>query len=105
MWPEFEAAPRWIRDFVPLVALLALIFVLSSRPAPVERGREAADFTLYKIAHLVVYGVLTWLWWRALSPRREIGWPALLSAAALSVLYGVPDRLGPARRRVHLHCK
>jgi VanZ family protein len=36
---------------------------------------------------------LTWLWWRVLTPKREVGWSILLTAVALTILYGISDEI------------
>jgi VanZ family protein len=85
--------PRWLRDIAPLILWLALIFVLSSRSTLVEFGSDAEDKLFNKTAHVVVYAVLAWLWWRALSPSRQIAWPLLGAAFVLTVLYGISDEI------------
>lgn len=90
---RWNKLPRWLRDIVPLILWLALIFVLSSRSTLVELGSDAEEKLFNKSAHMVVYAVLTWLWWRALSPSRQIAWPLLAAAFALTVLYGISDEI------------
>ena len=79
----------WV--WAPPVALMALIFALSTMPA----GNEEHGF-LYvlsrKAAHFAEYALLLALWWRALttklSERR-----ALAVALAITVLYAGTDEL------------
>jgi VanZ family protein len=79
----------WV--WVPPIALMALIFVLSATPA-----RDEDHGLLYvlsrKAGHFVGYALLLALWWRALasklSERR-----ALSAALAITVLYAVTDEL------------
>lgn len=77
--------------WVPPIALMALIFALSSMPADQEHHG-----TLYlisrKLAHFVEYALLLTLWWRALLtkvPHRR----ALALGFAIAVLYAVTDEL------------
>ena len=84
---------RWVRDFVPLVACMALIFALSHQSVLVEIEHAVGEKVFYKTAHIVVYAILTWLWWRALSPQREVSWPVLTTALSLTVLYGISDEI------------
>ena len=69
---RFKDLPRWIRDFAPLIFWLALIFVLSNQPRLVDIENEVTEKVTYKLAHIMAYAALAWLWWRALTPRRQI---------------------------------
>lgn len=84
---------RWLVDFVPLIFWLLLIFSFSARSTLVVIEQEAAEKLFYKGAHMFVYAVLVWLWWRALSPERRITWPVLLLALLFTVLYAVSDEI------------
>lgn len=90
---DFRNLPRWLRDFVPLVFWLALIFFLSSQSRLVEIESEIGDKFFFKGAHIATYAVLMWLWWRALSASRQNQWPTLLAALGLTVLYGISDEI------------
>jgi hypothetical protein len=74
--------PTAISRFGPPLALMALIFFLSAQP---DLGTDLGtlDLVLRKGAHMVEFGLLALLWWRAL------GRPA--PAAAIAVLYAVSD--------------
>jgi len=85
--------PRWLRDFAPLIFWMALIFFLSDQPILLEIENQAGEKIFYKTAHVVAYAVLAWLWWRALAPRRQMSWPVLIAAFALSVFYGITDEI------------
>lgn len=85
--------PRWLRDWLPLLFWMALIFALSSRSTLVEIGSVTGEKLFYKSAHMLAYAVLLWLWWRAISPHREASWPHLGAALALTVLYGISDEI------------
>jgi VanZ family protein len=88
---HFAALPRWIRDFVPLVIWMALIFLLSSRSTLLEIESQVGERLVFKSSHIVAYAVLTWLCWRALSSPRHTDWPLLATVFALAVLYGISD--------------
>lgn len=91
---RFEPLPRWIRDVVPLIFWLALIFVLSDQPRLVEiEDHKVAEKFFFKLAHVIAYAVLAWLWWRVLAPRRQVNWSILLTAWVLSTLYGISDEI------------
>ena len=72
---------------------LALIFALSAQSTLVNLNTDTEEKLFNKTAHGVVYAVLTWLWWRALSPQRQAAWPVLGAALALTVLYGISDEM------------
>jgi VanZ family protein len=72
---------------------MALIFALSHQSVLVEIEHAVGEKTFYKTAHVVVYAILAWLWWRALSARREVGWRVLTVALGLTVLYGISDEV------------
>jgi hypothetical protein len=55
-----------LRSLAPL-ALMALIFVLSAQPN-LDSGLGTLDLILRKIVHMAEYGLLLFLWWRALRP-------------------------------------
>lgn len=84
---------RWLVDFVPLIFWLLLIFTVSARSTLVVIEHEAVEKLFYKGAHMLVYAVLAWLWWRALSPERQITWPVLLLAWLFTVLYAISDEI------------
>lgn len=90
---RIDAPPRWLRDIVPLICWMALIFALSSRSALIEIDNPVSDRLVFKGAHVIVYAFLAWLWWRALSPRRWVSWPILFAAWFLTTLYGVSDEI------------
>jgi len=90
---RFDALPRWLRDVVPLIGWMALIFALSSRQGLIEIDNPASERFVFKGAHVFVYALLAWLWWRVLSSQRGVSWPILLAAWFLATLYGVSDEI------------
>lgn len=81
-----QAAP-WI----PPLALMALIFALSSMPADQE-DHGILYIASRKLAHFAEYALLVALWWRALRTKMAHG-RALALAFAIAVLYAVTDEL------------
>ena len=67
-------------DFLPPLALMAVIFLLSAQP-DLSTGLGFWDLVLRKLAHMTSYALLTLLWWRALAPlsTRSLGWAALIA--------------------------
>jgi VanZ family protein len=76
-----------ILNFLPPLALMAVIFLLSAQP-DLSSGLGIWDLILRKLAHMTSYGLLTFLWWRALV--RRVAHP-LVFAVAISLLYAVSD--------------
>lgn len=85
--------PRWLRDFVPLVFWMALIFLLSSQSKLIEIEDVEQEKLFFKLAHIIAYAILTWFWWRALSARRQVTWGVLFAAFTLTILYGISDEI------------
>jgi VanZ family protein len=71
---------------LPPLALMGLIFYLSAQP-DLSTGRGVWDTILRKAAHMTEYGLLWWLWWRALGFRHA---PA---AVAITLLYAASDEI------------
>jgi VanZ family protein len=75
--------------WAPPIALMALIFVLSAQP-DLNSGLGTIDLIGRKLVHATEYGLLTFLWWRAL---RTIAAPraALVLAVGISIGYAGTD--------------
>jgi hypothetical protein len=72
-----------VRFAAPL-ALMGLIFFLSAQP-DLSSGLGVWDTIGRKLVHMAAFGLLWWLWWRAL-PTRHPG-PAI----AITLLYAASD--------------
>jgi VanZ family protein len=73
---------------------MALIFVLSAQPDLPHAPGPWLDVLLKKTGHAVAYGVLAWLYWRALrQPAWEDRAPTALRVVSvgLAVAYGLSD--------------
>jgi hypothetical protein len=90
---QLDTWPRWLRDFMPLIVWMTIIFLFSSRSTLVKIENEPGEKFVYKMAHMLAYAGLAWLWWRALAPKRQVSWSNLLLAFGLAVLYGVTDEI------------
>ena len=77
--------------WAPVVVWAGLIFILSSHQTGTAVEIVWTDFILKKSAHIVEYGILTALMYRALLgsgvERKRAGWWAI----GFSVLYGLSD--------------
>lgn len=72
--------------FAPPLALMAVIFAFSAQP-DLTSGLGVWDTILRKLAHMAEYGLLWWLWWRALGYRR------VAAAVAITLAYAASDEL------------
>jgi VanZ family protein len=79
---------RAVGRFGPPLALMALIFFLSAQP-DLNSGLGVWDTVLRKLAHMLEYGVLWFLWLRALGYRA----PAPAVAAAIAAAYATTDEV------------
>lgn len=93
MWLRRPKPGRWLRDGAPLILWMALIFWLSSRSTLVAIEDDSAEKLVFNGAHLFTYAILAWLWWRALSPQRQLDSTRLWLALGLTILYGVSDEV------------
>ena len=71
-----------LHRFIPPLLLMALIFALSAQP-DLNSGLGVWDTLLRKLAHMAEYGLLWWLW------RRALGSTA--AAAAITLAFAVTD--------------
>lgn len=76
----------------PAIAWAGLIFAFSAQPDLRFVPDEGLDFLIRKAGHMVVFGILALLIWRAVATttarRRPWAW-----ALALAVLYAITDEL------------
>lgn len=72
--------------FLPPLALMAVIFFLSAQP-DLNSGLGGWDTILRKCAHMTEFGLLWFLWWRAL------GYGSVVPAAVITVAYAATDEV------------
>jgi VanZ family protein len=75
---------RVLSRFGPPILLMAVIFVLSAQP-DLNSGLGTLDLIGRKIIHAASYGLLWWLWQRALGTRTP------LPAALITIAYAISD--------------
>ena len=81
-----------LRYWLPLVLWMGVIFFLSAQPTLPYHPDTLLDSILKKAGHMVEYGILTFLLWRALSRGwGTLLWSPLVTAFLVSVLYAVSD--------------
>jgi hypothetical protein len=73
-----------VRRFLPPLALMGVIFIVSAQP-DLNSGLGVVDLVGRKLIHAAEYGLLWWLWLRAL--RFERPW----LAAAIAIAYAATD--------------
>ena len=78
---------RWI----PLLAWMGLIFVLSAQPDLPRAPGPWLDTLLKKAGHAGAYGVLAWLYRRALRPRFRDSIGLRVVSAGLAIAYALSD--------------
>ena len=76
-----------LRLWLPLVGWMALIFLLSAQPDLPQPESGCLDLLISNGAHIFVFGVLAFLWARALGERPH----GLLLAFALSLVFALSD--------------
>jgi VanZ like protein len=64
-WLRSYEVVRTVSRLVAPLALMGVIFALSAQP-DLNSGLGGADFVLRKLAHMAAFGLLWWLWLRAL---------------------------------------
>ncbi len=82
---------RALSIWLPPLALMCLIFILSGMPSD-DADRGLAYFLARKLAHFTEYALLTALWWRALRTRVATR-RAVVAAVVISVAYAATDEL------------
>jgi VanZ family protein len=84
--PSAGPIARGVSRFGPPIALMAVIYALSAQP-DLNSGLGTLDTIGRKLIHMAEYGLLWFLWLRALGYRRP------LLAAAIAIGYSITDEL------------
>jgi VanZ family protein len=86
---------RTIRRWGPVLAWMALIFLLSAQPGLRISDDPAVDSPIRHFAHVLAFAALAILLLRGLSwgAPRPWTWRAVAAAVALATLYGVTDEV------------
>jgi VanZ family protein len=81
-----------LRYWLPPALWMGVIFVLSAQPSLPHHPDTLLDLILKKAAHMIEYGILASLLWRALSRGQgALSRSALVTAFIVSVLYAASD--------------
>ena len=78
------------KRFAPPLLLMGLIFFLSAQP-DLSTGLGDWDLALRKLAHMAEYGLLWFLWWRALAYGNPTA--AIVGTVAIAVGYAATDEV------------
>jgi VanZ family protein len=84
---------RFLTHWLPPLLWMALIFLVSAQsdlPGP-ELPESLLKVLTRKSGHLLAYGCLAWLYWRALAQALPGSPLTSILSFALAVLYGVTD--------------
>jgi hypothetical protein len=84
----YDDRMRVVGRFGPPVALMGVIFFLSAQP-DLNSGLGTLDLIGRKLIHMAEFGLLWFLWLRALGYRT----PAPVAAAAIAAAYAATDEL------------
>lgn len=87
---------RFIRNWIPPLLWMALIFFMSSRTHTSVSDTYVFNFIFFKTLHLIEYAVLFTLLFRAFysqKSKKESIVRTLTKAALLTILYGATDEL------------
>lgn len=81
------------RRWLPLVVWMAAIYLVSDQPDIPHAPDSTLDWILKKTLHAMAYGILAWLWWRALDGLDAQAGPGrrLVAAFLLTVAYAASD--------------
>ena len=82
---------RFLWCWLPPLAWMALIFVLSAQPDLPGAPGPWLDTLLKKTGHALSYGLLAWLYWRALRQRFQATATLRVVSAGLAVAYALSD--------------
>jgi len=86
----------YLRRWLPPLLWMALIFLLSAQPTLPEVRQAWLDLLVKKGGHALAYGVLTWLYLRALRGSSPPNDRLRLAALALALAYAISDELHQA---------
>jgi len=84
---------KFLRFWLPVVMWAAIIFVFSSRPTARTSEIHWQDFVVKKTAHIILFGVLCLLLYRALRQEGIEKKNSGLYAVVITFMYAVSDEL------------
>lgn len=82
-----------VNFWLPPLALMGLIFYLSSRPAFAVSPEDWLNFLIFKGLHFLEYALLFILWYRALRNITDIRISSFLFSALIAFFWAVIDEI------------
>ena len=82
---------RFLWRWLPPLAWMGVIFFLSAQPDLPRAPGPWLDTLLKKISHALAYGVLAWLYQRALRPHLRASTVLRVASGGLAVVYALSD--------------
>ena len=80
---------KFLKYWMPVIVWMAVIFILSAIPN-LKTDLEQ-DFLLRKIAHMIEFGILTFLFFRAISAQGGSPHKAIIFSMIFSLFYAFSD--------------
>ena len=84
---------KFVRFYLPALLWMAAIFVFSTRQRVQVSEVFAVQFLFFKSLHILEYGMLFLLWFRALYNTLKPSAPIVVYAALISYIYAVSDEV------------
>ncbi len=85
------AAHQRMAAWLPLLAWMALIYLVSDQPDIPQVGTSLLDLLVKKSLHALAYAILATLFWRALKTTPRLQAAALPLALLLTIFYAASD--------------
>jgi len=82
---------RFLWRWLPPLAWMGVVFFLSAQPDLPSAPGPWLDTLLKKISHALAYGVLAWLYQRALRPHLRASMTLRVVSGGLAVAYALSD--------------
>ena len=81
---------------IALIVWMIIIFIASSSLLSSENTEQVLvydllNYSIRKLAHIVEYAILAYLWFRSLYPKPKQFKPAVFYSVLLSILYAITD--------------
>src|SRR3989344_3949471 len=82
---------KLVYSWGPVLIWMGLIFYFSSRPSVSVSEEDVVNFVFFKLLHMVEYGILFFLLFRAFSNKNIA--LNLIYAFLIAALYGISDEI------------
>jgi VanZ family protein len=82
---------RFVRRWLPPLAWMGVIFLFSAQESLPQAPGPWLDTVLKKMGHALTYGVLAWLYQRALRPHLRAPTALRVASISLALAYALSD--------------